>query len=312
MSILQHFTAEQLLRAMSPIDQVIDAILRERDSDINDGDTNADNRCDKFDVECQHHFVCVVRSVLGNGNSRNNLAAWSSKEEKQEENENQCNRNKKKSTEKIVYTPTRRYMNKLILRFVSRIERENSISIDVEDEDLAILLAEHLDRGGRVNFGMKRRLGVGVDDMPDPTESCYQSFHVPSSFRCLDDVSSPATTSAAPSTLLGIRVYPQHNDVGVSRIWEAGCCLAEYLLEYPSYVKDKRVVELGAGVGLTGLVAAGSCGAIAVHMTDYTEDCLENLDYNVKLNDRWLMETRQHYNENDEVFEGVTTVRCVS
>jgi predicted nicotinamide N-methyase len=51
---------------------------------------------------------------------------------------------------------------------------------------------------------------------------------------------------------------------------------------------SQRVVELGAGVGLTGFVIAGCCGAKSVHMTDYTDACLLNLAHNILINNGWL------------------------
>lgn len=59
--------------------------------------------------------------------------------------------------------------------------------------------------------------------------------------------------------------YPYHNDAGVAKVWEAGACLAEYIMHNPHLICDRNVVELGAGVGLTCLVAAGVAKAKTVH-----------------------------------------------
>jgi len=89
--------------------------------------------------------------------------------------------------------------------------------------------------------------------------------------------------------LLRIKVYPHHNDVGVAKVWEAGACLAEFIFHNAHCIRGRRVIELGAGVGLTGLVAAANF-AKSVHMTDYTNATLENLSYNVSINNKWLKE----------------------
>jgi predicted nicotinamide N-methyase len=55
-------------------------------------------------------------------------------------------------------------------------------------------------------------------------------------------------------------------------LWASGIGLARHLAENPELVRTKRVLELGAGVGLPGIVAA-SFGA-TVTQTDYQPDIL--------------------------------------
>eukprot|EP00978_Attheya_sp_CCMP212_P008951 scaffold21143_cov53-Attheya_sp.AAC.4 len=82
---------------------------------------------------------------------------------------------------------------------------------------------------------------------------------------------------------LTIRVFPHHNQVGVQKVWEAGACLAEFLHEYPDHVRNKKVVDWGAGVGLTGFIV-DRIGAERVHLTDGTSALvLDNLTHNVSL-----------------------------
>lgn len=88
------------------------------------------------------------------------------------------------------------------------------------------------------------------------------------------------------SPYLSLRVFTHHNDVSL-RLWEAGAVLSEYLLLAPHLVRDKMVVELGAGVGLTSLVTA-LCGARRVCATDYSAAALENLRFNFQHNQKYL------------------------
>lgn len=163
--------------------------------------------------------------------------------------------------------PSQRYLERLIKHYVNRIEKQINEYI-VQNDDLMELI-------------MKCSLMKDLDS-PDAKLCCHVAFCVP-----------PKEDSH-----LRIKVYPHHNDVGVRRVWEAGACLAEFLLKYPHYVSNLRVVELGAGVGATGLVAAGCCGAQQVHMTDYTKVCLENMQYNVDANKEWLLLQQEETNVN--------------
>jgi predicted nicotinamide N-methyase len=155
---------------------------------------------------------------------------------------------------------SKRYLQSLAKRFVRTIETEET---SIESDELMKLMFMIVST-------------FNSDIIPDANESCYLAFQ----------------TRAANIQRLRIRIFPQHNDVAL-RLWEAGATLAEYLLQDPSLVKDKRVVELGAGVGLTGLVAAGCCGASSVHVTDYTDACLDNLRHNVSINREWLHERHE-------------------
>jgi predicted nicotinamide N-methyase len=148
-----------------------------------------------------------------------------------------------------------RYAKALIRSYVSGLEKAGNA---MESDNLMDLVF---------------RISIDKEKAPDPEESCYLSFQLPP-----DDDARP---------LLKFRVYPYHNDVAL-RLWEAGALLAEYFLQNPELVKGRRVIELGAGVGLTGLVIAGHCGAEDVFLTDYTEACRVNMAHNIAVNEKWL------------------------
>jgi Lysine methyltransferase len=93
-----------------------------------------------------------------------------------------------------------------------------------------------------------------------------------------------------------IRIFPYHNDVAL-RLWESGAVLGEFLLHNAAqYIQHQRIVELGAGVGLTGLLLltmgqtplAPPIGEdlrpAHVTLTDFTSLALDNLRYNIHLN----------------------------
>jgi len=69
----------------------------------------------------------------------------------------------------------------------------------------------------------------------------------------------------------------------IQALWLGSEILCQYLVEHPELIVGKRVLELGAGIGLCGLGAL-HLGASNVLMTDGDSDVLENLRYNVNLN----------------------------
>ena len=81
---------------------------------------------------------------------------------------------------------------------------------------------------------------------------------------------------------VSIRQLPS-SDYGLF-VWPSSILLAEFLWHHRDFFSGKRLVELGAGVGLAGIVAA-KIGAV-VTMTDRSEEpaILDNLRFNCAAN----------------------------
>ena len=166
------------------------------------------------------------------------------------------------------FKPSIRYLRAFLQRYVSLLEQEGFI---LEDESLVCLLM-------RLQFQ-----GKGDNrELPNPMEVCHVSFSIPTGIK--------SNSSTYDERQVGFQVYPHHNDVGVRKFWEAGAALTEFLMVQPYnlYLHNRRVLELGAGLGLTGLVLAGQCATKSMHLTDYTNATLENMTKNVQQNRDWL------------------------
>ncbi len=74
-----------------------------------------------------------------------------------------------------------------------------------------------------------------------------------------------------------------------AELWPSSLILAKYLEQHPTLVKGKRVIELGCGLGLSGIVA-GMLDAKVV-MTDYQQDALDFAEKNWKRNVVFSCET---------------------
>lgn len=82
---------------------------------------------------------------------------------------------------------------------------------------------------------------------------------------------------------LQLRVSQDYSNSTGTVIWKGAEIMSEYLQRNPTLVRGKRVLELGAGVGLCGLVAH-HLGASHVCLTDGDESVLSNLRLNVRRN----------------------------
>ena len=86
--------------------------------------------------------------------------------------------------------------------------------------------------------------------------------------------------------LTGIKAkYPHLLQSTGMTLWKGSQHLCDFLVENPAIVRHKSVVELGAGLGLCGIVAH-LLGAAKVIMTDGDTDTLANLRRNVQLNQK--------------------------
>ncbi|KAG7387590.1 hypothetical protein PHYPSEUDO_013984 [Phytophthora pseudosyringae] len=89
--------------------------------------------------------------------------------------------------------------------------------------------------------------------------------------------------TADASVVVTCRVASVFNEVGL-KLWEAGWLLAEYVIAHESEFRDRKVLELGAGVGFTGMVLACVCRSSRVVLSDYAPNVMQNLRYNVEIN----------------------------
>jgi len=91
-----------------------------------------------------------------------------------------------------------------------------------------------------------------------------------------------------PDLYVPIKVIQSHNQVG-TKVWGAGVFLGELLQYKPSLLAGQIVLELGAGVGITGLLlgrALPPCDQPAkVIMTDFHYEVVDLLAHNVAINE---------------------------
>ena len=102
-----------------------------------------------------------------------------------------------------------------------------------------------------------------------------------------------------------------------SVVWPGALILAQWVLEHPSVVKSKMVIELGAGCGLTGIVAARHAARVLLTEVQHTE-LLENLRHNAAISgmpDKLRVQSRD-WNEssvdsNSEKFDVALGAECI-
>ncbi|KAL0481169.1 hypothetical protein AKO1_012652 [Acrasis kona] len=84
-----------------------------------------------------------------------------------------------------------------------------------------------------------------------------------------------------------IRVKQRFVNVGLS-MWESGYLLGEFILSNPDLFHNKTCIELGSGIGLSGICLLHKNNpkpARKVYLTDYQDVVLSNCNENLKIND---------------------------
>jgi predicted nicotinamide N-methyase len=65
-----------------------------------------------------------------------------------------------------------------------------------------------------------------------------------------------------------------------TKIWDASIALSEYLLDHFEHVKNKNVLEVGAGIGLPSFSIASNVKTITI--TDYSSEAIELVNENIR------------------------------
>ncbi|KXT06942.1 hypothetical protein AC578_7101 [Pseudocercospora eumusae] len=173
--------------------------------------------------------------------------------------------------EKNSYLPTERYQFRVLKPLVSRIEQaiENPEEDEISDD-----LMSHLST-------------LIASDLPGELIAAQQKSYV--TFTCLPpevSIIDQDYRSEPTITLLERRNLISGSLTTGFRTWEAALHLGSYLLSRrgQSHVRNKSVLELGAGTGFLAILAAKHLGAKHVTTTDGDESVVEALKENLFLN----------------------------
>ncbi|RQM22780.1 hypothetical protein B5M09_005091 [Aphanomyces astaci] len=127
-----------------------------------------------------------------------------------------------------------------------------------------------------------KNASIGAIDLD---ELHHVTYRIPHPRGGSVDWTNDAAVHDRKNSVITCRVAAAHNEVGM-KLWEAGFFLAEYVLSHTDVFRGQRVMELGAGVGFTGLVLASLPSvAAAVVLTDYAPVVMQNLRYNIEVNE---------------------------
>ena len=120
--------------------------------------------------------------------------------------------------------------------------------------------------------------------LPSEVAAAQQKSHVSYHLSLLQPAPGQEPPSDPHISLLETRNLVAASGTTGLRTWEAALHLGQYLCAHPSIVKDKRVLELGAGTGYLAVLCAKYLGSAHVWATDGSDDVIANLPDSLVLN----------------------------
>jgi len=148
-----------------------------------------------------------------------------------------------------------------------------------EEEGMLSPAAGEVAEGGKVDIFLSDvHVGTHLDVSPSSTEFVSTRYSIQDDHRDHDG-------DSRSSLLIRHRLGTGLPQVGL-QLWGGALLLADYLLAFPEFVREKGVLELGCGTGFVGIVAAKLCGAERVFLTDKGGDGIlelakDNVDGNL-------------------------------
>lgn len=80
-----------------------------------------------------------------------------------------------------------------------------------------------------------------------------------------------------------LRRNTNHNQVGL-KLWKAGLLMGDFCINMSHLFRGRSVLELGSGTGVTGITLADVCRPSKIFLTDFHDEVLQNLEFNVAIN----------------------------
>ncbi|KAF9024092.1 hypothetical protein BDZ89DRAFT_1017730 [Hymenopellis radicata] len=176
------------------------------------------------------------------------------------------------------YPPTLSYRQSFWKWVIRRLESNPDIEIDSQ---VFAVLAER---------DSSRKISVSSLCTCQPPSPSYVTYYWRLNPECDANAPSIDFSQYIGATLLESRTLIESGTTGL-RTWLSAFQLAHYLISHPEHVVNKRVLELGSGIGFLGIVV-GSLQMLLepdaeqksfLHLTDVNSDVVSRCISNVKL-----------------------------
>ncbi|XP_015498734.1 protein-lysine N-methyltransferase EEF2KMT [Parus major] len=144
----------------------------------------------------------------------------------------------------VKYPPSAKYRRCFLAELIKKLESTATEPLDELYESLANVLKE------------------------EESTQCYKNYILPTG-ECVSLCESTALISGGTTGLI---------------TWEAALHLAQWALQNPSVFRDRTILELGSGIGFTGIAICKSCQPRRFIFSDCHPQVLRQLGENIRLN----------------------------